>query len=181
MVQALCRAACAKRGIGLGRQHLDNGLLTWRPQKTSRNTGRSLSVPVLPELAAAINALPTTTELTFLLAAHGRPFASAAAFGNRFADWCRQAGLKPVVCEDGKLRDYRAHGLRKAACTQLAEAGATASEIMAVSGHKTLAEAQKYVDAVDQKRMAKAAMAKLGAGSKVVREVTEARSVERKK
>jgi integrase len=125
---------------------------------------------VLPELAAAIDALPPTNELTFLLTAHGRPFASAAAFGNRFADWCRQAGLKPVICDDGKLRDYRAHGLRKAACTQLAEAGATASEIMAVSGHKTLGEAQKYIDAVNQKKMAKAAMAKRAAGSKQVQE-----------
>jgi integrase/recombinase XerD len=162
----------ARRGDAhiLGRQHAPDGVLTWRPQKTSRSTGQVLSVPVLPELAAAINALPPTNELTFLLTAHGRPFASAAAFGNRFADWCRQAGLKPVVCPDGKLRDYRAHGLRKAACTQLAEAGATAPEIMAVSGHKTLAEAQKYVAAVEQKRMARAAMAKRAMGSKPVQE-----------
>src|SRR5262245_60559793 len=109
------------------------------------------------ELAAAINALPANNELTFLLNEHGRPFASAAAFGNRFADWCRQAGLKPVMCPDGKMRDYRAHGLRKAACTRLAEAGASAMEIMAVSGHKMLAEAQKYVTAANKKKMAKAA------------------------
>ena len=52
---------------------------------------------------------------------------------------------------------------------------------MAVSGHKTLAEAQKYITAVEQKKMAKAAMAKLGAGSKPVRAVTEARSLKLKK
>jgi len=144
----------ARRGDAhiLGRQHSRDGVLTWRPHKTSRSTGRVLSVPVLPELAAAINALPSTNELTFLLTAHGRPFASAAAFGNRFADRCRQAGLKPVVCDDGKVRDYRFHGLRKAACAQLAEAGATAPEIMTISGHVILAEAQKYVTAVEQKK-----------------------------
>jgi integrase len=173
----------ARRGDAhiLGRLHLRDGVLTWRPQKTSRSTGRLLSVPVVPELAAAINALPATNEVTFLLTAHGRPFASAAAFGNRFADWCRQAGLQPVMCDDGKLRDYRAHGLRKAACMRLAEADCTAPQIMAVSGHKTLAEAQKYIDAVNQKKMAKAAMDKLAAGSKPVRQVTEAPSVGRKK
>ena len=128
--------------------------------------GPGLSVPVLPELAAAINALPASNELTFLLTAHGRPFASAAAFGNRFADWCEGGRSEANVCDDGKMRDYRFHGLRKAACTQIAEAGATAPEIMAVSGHVTLAEAQKYVTAVEQKKMAKAAMAKRRAGSK---------------
>ena len=40
-------------------------------------------------------------ELTFLLTEHGRPFKSAAAFGNKFADWCEQAGLTPVLCEAG--------------------------------------------------------------------------------
>jgi hypothetical protein len=38
----------------LGRQHLRDGVLTWRPQKTP---DRLLSVDVEPELAAAINAL----------------------------------------------------------------------------------------------------------------------------
>jgi hypothetical protein len=77
---------------------------------------------MLPELAVAINALLASDATPFLLTALGRPFASAAAFGNRFADWCRQAGLKPVMCPDGRMRDYRVHGLRKAACTRLAEA-----------------------------------------------------------
>src|SRR5262245_61983020 len=84
----------------------------------------------------------------------------AAYLGNKFADWCRTADLKPVKCDDGKVRSYRLHGLRKAACTQLAEAGCSAMEIMAVSGHVTLSEAQKYVDAVEQKKMAAAAMTK---------------------
>jgi len=42
---------------------------------------------------------------------------------------------------------------------------------MAVSGHKTLGEAQKYIDAVNQKKMAKAAMANLS--SKPDRECSE--------
>jgi integrase len=89
--------------------------------------------------------------------------------------------VKLARSPDGKLRDYRAHGLRKAACNRLAEGDCTAPQIMAVSGHKTLAEAQKYIDAVNKKKMARAAMDKLAAGSKPVQQVTEPPSVGRKK
>jgi integrase/recombinase XerD len=42
----------------LGRQHITkNRRLSWRPRKTSRSTGRSVTVPILPELQAALDAL----------------------------------------------------------------------------------------------------------------------------
>ena len=107
----------------IGHQHLRNGCLSWRPSKTSQSTGKVLTIRVLPELQAALDAMPHSDALTFLLTEYGRPFASAAAFGNKFADWCNAAGLEPVVCDDGKVRNYRAHGLRKAACRQLAPPG----------------------------------------------------------
>ena len=149
----------------IGRQHLKNGCLSWRPSKTSQTTGKVLTIRVLPELQAALDAMPKSDALTFLLTDYGQPFKSAAAFGNKFADWCDGAGLEPVLCPDGKVRNYRAHGLRKAACRQLAEAGCGAPEIMAVSGHSTLAEAQRYIADVEQERLAEAAMVKR-AGSK---------------
>ena len=49
------------------------------------------------------------------------------------------------------------HGLRKAACRRLAEAGCSVNEIAAVSGHATLREVQRYTKAVDQERMARSA------------------------
>jgi integrase len=88
--------------------------------------------------------------LTFLVNDYGRPLASAAAFGNKFADWCKSADLKPVVCDDGRTRNYRAHGLRKAALRTLAHAGATGVELMAVSGHSSLDQVQVYSDEVEQ-------------------------------
>ena len=160
----------------IGRPHLSFNVekqfseLTWRPTKTKK----LLTVPVLPDLQAALDAMPRTDALMFLLTEHGRPFKSAAAFGNKFADWAMAAGLAPVKCDDGKVRSYRIHGLRKASCTRMAERGCTATQIMSVSGHKTLAEAQKYVDAADQKRMAQDAMAKVAAGSKRAQTVTDA-------
>jgi integrase/recombinase XerD len=148
----------------LGAQHRKAGTLSWRPGKTLRSTGKMLSIKILPELQCALDAMPhSETSLAFLLTDYQRPFASPAAFGNKFADWCVAAGLKPVLCDDGKLRSYRAHGLRKAACKALAHAGCTGPEIMAVSGHSTLSQVQIYIDDVDQERMAAAAMEKLAA------------------
>jgi integrase len=56
----------------------------------------------------------------------------------------------PAVCS--------AHGLRKAACRRLAEAGCSAPQIAAISGHKTLAEVQRYVEAANKAKLAQAAM-----------------------
>jgi integrase/recombinase XerD len=105
----------------IGRPHLsfdpDNQLsvLTWRPGKTLRTTGKSLTIPVLPSLQVALDAMPKTDVLTFLATDYRKPFKSAAAFGNKFADWYVAAGLQPVECDDGRTRSFRAHGLRKAA------------------------------------------------------------------
>jgi integrase len=156
----------ARRGDAhrLGVQHIKAGKLEWRPHKTIRSTGKELSIRILPELQAALDAMPARgAALTFLLNEYGRPFASAPGFGNRFAFWCKQAGLEPVVCADGRVRSYRAHGLRKAACKALAHAGCTGPEIMSVSGHSSLAQVQVYIDEVEQDRMAEAAMEKLAA------------------
>lgn len=147
----------------LGAQHIKSGKISWRPHKTRRSTGKKLSIRILPPLTAALNAMPARNGLTFLLNEWGRPFASAAAFGNKFADWCKAAGLKPVLCDDGRVRSYRAHGLRKAACVALAHAGCTGPEIMAVSGHSSLAQVQVYIEAAEQVRMADAALDKLAA------------------
>ena len=152
----------ARRGDAhkLGRQHHRDGKLLWRPGKTLRSTGKMLSVPIMPELQVALDAVRSTDSLTFLVTDYGKPFASAAAFGNKFADWCDDAKLPAVECEDGRVRNYRAHGLRKAALRALAHAGCTAPEIMAVSGHKTLAQVQVYIEEAEQVRMADAAMKK---------------------
>src|SRR5262249_12573378 len=54
------------------------------------------------------------------------------------------------------------HGLRKAACTRLADAGCTAHQIAAISGHKTLKEVERYTKGADQARLARAAMERIG-------------------
>jgi hypothetical protein len=50
------------------------------------------------------------------------------------------------------------HGLRKAAARRLAEAGCSANEIATSTGHKTLAEVERYTRAADQARLAQQAI-----------------------
>jgi Phage integrase family len=74
--------------------------------------------------------------LTFLVTEFGRPF-TPAGFGNWLRDQCDQANL----------HHCSAHGLRKATAAALAEAGATAHEIAAVTGHMSLEEIERYTRA----------------------------------
>jgi integrase len=86
--------------------------------------------------------------LTLLTTATGKPFAPGA-YTNWFGRACREPGL-PL--------GLSAHGLRKAMCRRLAEAGCTTNQIAAVSGHATLKEVGRHTKAADQRRMAIAAM-----------------------
>jgi integrase len=131
--------------VRMGRQHVRGDMLYVSQQKT----GWEGLIPIGPDLALTLAAVPAD-NLTFLTTGWGAPF-TAAGFGNAFRQWCNEAGL-PKCCSS--------HGLRKAACRQLAEAGCTAHEIMAISGHLTLAEVQRYTKAVDQARLARAAAKK---------------------
>jgi integrase len=130
--------------VGIGRQHLRDGVLVVRQQKT----GRVLEIPVHPRLAEILAVTPNE-HLTFLTTSSGKPF-SPAGFGNQFRKWCSEAGL-PKRCS--------VHGLRKAACRRLAEAGCSEHQIAAISGHLSLSEVQRYTRAASQAKMARAAMA----------------------
>jgi integrase len=141
----LCTVQRRSDVIKMGPQHIRDGLLHLRQQKT----GTALSIPVLPELREAMDALPPK-HLTFLATEWGKAF-TPAGFGNWFRDRCNEAGLQ----------GFSAHGLRKAGCRRLAEAGCTAHEIAAWSGHRTLREVSHYTRAADQAAMARAAETKL--------------------
>ena len=87
------------------------------------------------------------SHATILVTAYGERF-SVKGFGQMISVAIREAGL-PERC--------KAHGLRKAAARRLAEAGCSASEIAAITGHKTLAEVERYTRAADQERLARQA------------------------
>lgn len=112
----------------MGRQHVKGGRLVFRQSKT----GTEVSIRISPELQAELDHVPAG-QMVFLQTGFNRPF-TAAGFGNWFRDQCDAAGVTGVS----------AHGLRKAAAREIAEGGGTAHEIMAVTGHKTLAEVDRY-------------------------------------
>ncbi len=61
----------------------------------------------------------------------------------------------------GLPKGLNVHGLRKAAARRLAEAGCSASEIAAITGHKSLSMVQLYTASADQEKLAEAAVARL--------------------
>jgi integrase len=145
---ALLLYTAQRRGdvVRMGRQHVKDGVLHVKQRKT----GTELEIPVHPDLREIFNATPSE-HLTFLVNAWNRPF-DPGGFSNWFREQCDAAGL-PKICS--------AHGLRKAACRRLAEAGCSPHDIMAISGHVTLAEVQRYTAAADRARLAKRAIATL--------------------
>jgi integrase len=111
--------------LRMGRQHIREGILAVKQQKT----GAELRIPVHSDLRAIIDATPGD-HLTFLVTRTGKPYAGDN-FSAQFREWCATAGLSD---------ECSFHGLRKAACRRLAEAGCSVNEIAAVSGHATLRE-----------------------------------------
>lgn len=132
--------------VKLGRGHVCNGTLT---VPVTQKTKAPLVVPVSSELATALNAAAPADSMLFLLNEYGRPF-TARAFSKWFCKHCARVGLTGVS----------AHGLRKAAARRLAEAGCTAPEIAAITGHRSLREVQRYIDAADRVKLAHNAMDK---------------------
>jgi integrase len=139
----------SRRGeiVRLGPQHLRNGRIRIERTKGSRD----VDIPLTPELTTAITAMPKA-HLSFITTRDGKPLAKSTLTGD-FRKWVAEAGL-PAYC--------RLHGLKKSAMRRLAEVGATSHELMAISGHRTLSEVQRYTDAADTTRLADRAMAKRG-------------------
>ena len=136
----------------MGRQHIKGSRL----EVTQEKTKATVSLPILAPLAESILAAPTG-DLVFLVSEHGRPF-SRKGFGNKFRQWCDEAGLP----------ECSAHGLRKAAARRFAEAGCSNQQIKSWTGHTTDSEVARYTAAADQQMLsdsaAKLLMANLSNG-----------------
>ena len=114
--------------VRMGRQHVKGGKLSMRRQKT----GVQFDIPLLPSCWPSRTA--SETQLAFLItpsASRSPPRVSAAGFAS---------------VQRGRLEALQAHGLRKAAAVHHALNGATAPELMAWFGWKTIGEAQRYIE-----------------------------------
>ena len=144
----LCAAPRRSDVIRLGPKHVIAGRLVYCQKKT----GAEIDVPLLPQLEAAIAALPPQPERRFFLETQFGEGFTETGFYNWFTDKARRAGVP---------KGRSPHGLRKACCRRLAEAGCSPHEIMSVSGHETLKEVERYTKAANRARLANSAMAAL--------------------
>ena len=139
-----------------GQRRSDVHQMTWADvtgpsiRVVQQKTGRKLAIPLHHELVAVL-ATTDRNHLTIVNTELGQPFTV-----DGFSQWMRHA-----ITEAGLPLECQPHGLRKAAGRRLAEAGCTVHEIMAVLGHKTLTEAERYTREADQARLATEAIIKL--------------------
>lgn len=119
-----------------------------------KKTGTKLTVALHPRLEEIL-ATTKKAHAVIVTTDYGRPF-TVNGFRGYMATAIRKAGL-PARCKP--------HGLRKAAARRLAEAGCSAHEIMAITGHKTLSEVERYTAAADQIRLSRSAMARQSANT----------------
>jgi hypothetical protein len=147
LVMEFALETVSRRGevVRLGPQHVRSGRI--RIERT--HGSEDVDIVISPELQAACDAMPKQ-HLTYIVTAYGKP-RSKYGLGNDFAKWAREAGL-PDRC--------RLHGLKKAGMRRRAERGYTTHELMALSGHRTLTEVQRYTDAADKRRLADSGAAK---------------------
>ncbi|BBB97665.1 MULTISPECIES: tyrosine-type recombinase/integrase [Bradyrhizobium] len=142
--------------LNVGTARIDTHLTTWVQadaddfQYTRRKTGVSVLVEKAQSLRAALAALPRK-HVCILTTEWGKPFTV-----DGYSGWMRDA-----MAEAGLPLDCRPHGLRKTFGRLLADAGATAHEIMAALGHLTLAEAERYTREADRRRGGRRAILKL--------------------
>ena len=128
--------------------NIKGGRIEYRRQKTMRCNGVMMSIPIHPDLAEVLADLPDDRPILATTYEQGR---SPDGLGNVMREWCDKAGLK--ICSS--------HGLRKACARHLVDAEATAHEIMAVTGLKTLAEVQRYTESATREGLADSALGKL--------------------
>jgi len=107
-------------------------------------------VPVHPTLKAHLDRWPRVAA-TILTNSLDRPWTPAAM----------TLAMRTALGRIGFAPGLNIHGLRKLAATSLAEAGCSAHEIAAVTGHRSLSMVQLYTRSADQERLASAAIVRL--------------------
>lgn len=129
-----------------GRQNIKDGRIWVKAGKT----GKQGSIPVAPQLARAIVAIPSAGSMFFLVTHKGLPF-SAKGFGNFFKDACIAAGLPHCT----------AHGLRKAIMRRMADLNVSNQGMKAISFHSRDDEVALYTRDANQRALADDAIAAL--------------------
>lgn len=129
-----------------GKQHVGrDGIARLRMEKT----GEVVSFTLPDQLVSVIAATPCA-DLTFISTGIGRPF-TKESLGNAFREWCAAAGIKKS-----------AHGIRKLAASEAAQAGASEAELKALFGWQTNNQSLVYTRSARNTGMATSALEKRG-------------------
>jgi integrase len=141
--------------LNMGTARVDTHLLTWNQvdevaSYARHKTGVAVEMALSEDLRKALAAMPRA-HLTVINTDYGKPY-TVDGFSRFMRDAITAAGL-PLGCQP--------HGLRKTLGRLLADAGATAHDIMAALGHTTLAEAERYTREADRRRGGARAVVKL--------------------
>ena len=128
----------------MNRSQIENGWIAVSQNKT----GKSLFIPIHPKLQTELD--QHKDKHVLILTKYGKPF-SIKGFQQWFVKTARAAGLE----------NRSGHGIRKATASRLADAGCTAHQIQAITGHETLSEIEHYTKAANQKNLATAAMSRI--------------------
>jgi integrase len=132
--------------VRMQRSDIRNDVITVVQEKTCAE----VFVPLHPALARSIKAGPS--KGVYLIGDRNGCPITRRTLTVLISVATKAAGL-PAECV--------AHGLRKAALRRLAEHGATSKEMQAISGHRSLAEIERYTQQADQRRLARAAIGTL--------------------
>jgi integrase len=128
--------------VRMSRADIKDGKISVVQQKT----GEKLLIPLHPVLQSELSL--HKGKMTLILTEYGRSF-SVKGFQQWFAKSARRAGIF----------NRTGHGMRKVTATKLAEAGCTALQIQAVTGHRTLSEVARYTKSANQPKLAGTAIA----------------------
>ena len=136
-----------------GQRTSDVHRMTWADIRSGEievvqvKTGTKIGIAIHEDLEPVLARADITTP-ALLVTSFGKPFTVKG-----YSQW-----INAAIAEAGLPERCVAHGLRKAAARRLAEAGCSANQIAAVTGHKTLSEVERYTKAASQRRMARDAM-----------------------
>ncbi len=132
--------------VQLGPQMERGGWLHFIETKGQAQLVKAREVPILPELRAVLDAT-LSGHLAYLVTEFGKPFTA-----NGFGNWFRKR------CNEARLENCSAHGLRKTGATIAANNGATEHQLMAIYGWESPKQAALYTRKANRKRLAAAAM-----------------------
>lgn len=133
--------------VDLGPPHECDGWLVFTQRKNRRHNPTQVEIPIAAELRRSIDAAHTGQDY-YLLTRRGSAM-SPNWLGAMFRRWCDSAGL-PKRCS--------LHGLRKAMAARMASLGVTDRDIMAVTGHRSGLNVDRYTRGAHRRLRAERAM-----------------------